>query len=140
MDRLHYGAAQACVTCRDRRVGQVTCVLGRNGVGKTSLLDAASPASIRSARAPSSSTAPTSPGSSERAPPGAASPMCRRARNLSAAHRRGNLKTGFAPLKREDRSIPDDRVRAVPVLTTCWGGVADLSGGQQQQLAIGGRW
>ena len=38
---LHYGAAQALrgVTLH-AQVGEVTCVLGRNGVGKTSLLDA----------------------------------------------------------------------------------------------------
>src|SRR5690242_18347942 len=38
---LHYGAAQALrgVSLR-AEAGKVTCVLGRNGVGKTSLLDA----------------------------------------------------------------------------------------------------
>ena len=36
---LHYGAAQALRgVSLDAAVGQVTCVLGRNGVGKTSLL------------------------------------------------------------------------------------------------------
>ena len=49
-----------------------------------------------------------------------------------------NLKTGFAPLKRENRSIPDDVFALFPVLNGMLrrrGG--DLSGGQQQQLAIG---
>ena len=49
-----------------------------------------------------------------------------------------NLRTGFAPLKREDRSIPDDVFTLFPVLKDMLrrrGG--DLSGGQQQQLAIG---
>src|SRR5205823_9462060 len=49
-----------------------------------------------------------------------------------------NLKTGFAPLKRENRSIPDDVFSLFPVLDGMRrrrGG--DLSGGQQQQLAIG---
>ena len=38
---LHYGAAQALrgVTVEAKR-GEITCVLGRNGVGKTSLLRA----------------------------------------------------------------------------------------------------
>jgi len=38
---LHYGAAQALrgVSLK-AEPGKVTCVLGRNGVGKTSLLDA----------------------------------------------------------------------------------------------------
>ena len=38
---LHYGAAQALRNVSlHAQVGEVTCVLGRNGVGKTSLLDA----------------------------------------------------------------------------------------------------
>ncbi len=38
---LHYGAAQALrgITIR-AEMGKITCVLGRNGVGKTSLLRA----------------------------------------------------------------------------------------------------
>jgi urea transport system ATP-binding protein len=49
-----------------------------------------------------------------------------------------NLQTGFAPLKRDERSIPDDVFSLFPVLNSMLrrrGG--DLSGGQQQQLAIG---
>ncbi len=38
---LHYGAAQALRSVSLKaESGKVTCVLGRNGVGKTSLLDA----------------------------------------------------------------------------------------------------
>jgi urea transport system ATP-binding protein len=38
---LHYGAAQALrAVSLKAEAGKVTCVLGRNGVGKTSLLDA----------------------------------------------------------------------------------------------------
>ena len=38
---LHYGAAQALRGISMKaEPGKVTCVLGRNGVGKTSLLDA----------------------------------------------------------------------------------------------------
>jgi urea transport system ATP-binding protein len=38
---LHYGAAQALRNVSlSAEPGKVTCVLGRNGVGKTSLLDA----------------------------------------------------------------------------------------------------
>lgn len=49
-----------------------------------------------------------------------------------------NLKTGFAPLKRDDRTIPDDVFSLFPVLQTMLGRRGgDLSGGQQQQLAIG---
>ena len=49
-----------------------------------------------------------------------------------------NLKTGYAPLKRADRSIPDDVFSLFPVLNSMLGRRGgDLSGGQQQQLAIG---
>ena len=49
-----------------------------------------------------------------------------------------NLKTGFGPLKRIDRNIPDDVFSLFPVLQTMLGRRGgDLSGGQQQQLAIG---
>jgi urea transport system ATP-binding protein len=49
-----------------------------------------------------------------------------------------NLETGFAPLKRNDRSIPDDIFSLFPILQTMLGRRGgDLSGGQQQQLAIG---
>ena len=49
-----------------------------------------------------------------------------------------NLQTGYAPLARKDRDIPDDVFSLFPVLNNMMrrrGG--DLSGGQQQQLAIG---
>ena len=49
-----------------------------------------------------------------------------------------NLRTGFAPLPRDQRSVPDDVFSLFPVLQNMLrrrGG--DLSGGQQQQLAIG---
>jgi urea transport system ATP-binding protein len=49
-----------------------------------------------------------------------------------------NLETGFAPLKRAEREIPNDVYSLFPVLKDMLrrrGG--DLSGGQQQQLAIG---
>ena len=49
-----------------------------------------------------------------------------------------NLETGFAPLPRGQRDVPDDVFSLFPVLNSMLkrrGG--DLSGGQQQQLAIG---
>ncbi|MBX9757826.1 MAG: ATP-binding cassette domain-containing protein, partial [Beijerinckiaceae bacterium] len=51
---------------------------------------------------------------------------------------RENLETGFAPLARRDRYVPDEIFELFPVLGEMMhrrGG--DLSGGQQQQLAIG---
>ena len=49
-----------------------------------------------------------------------------------------NLETGYAPLPRKSRNVPDDVFELFPVLKSMLarrGG--DLSGGQQQQLAIG---
>ena len=113
-------------------------MLGRNGVGKTSLLDALA------GQHPISKGAITFDGAditrlkpSERARRGIAYvPQGREIFPLLTVEE--NLKTGFAPLKRENRSIPDDVFALFPVLNGMLrrrGG--DLSGGQQQQLAIG---
>ncbi len=51
---------------------------------------------------------------------------------------RENLETGFAVLPRADRRVPDEIFTLFPVLKTMLGRRGgDLSGGQQQQLAIG---
>ncbi len=77
---LHYGAAQALrAVSLKAEPGKVTCVLGRNGVGKTSLLDALAGQHPVSARAPLSGKATTSPACGRRSARGAASPMCRKA-------------------------------------------------------------
>ena len=136
---LHYGAAQALRgVSLTVKPGEVTCVLGRNGVGKTSLLraicghQAISRGSIKwngedIAGLPSY----------ERARRGIGFvPQGREIFPLLTV--RENLETGFAPLKRADRSIPDVIFELFPVLKEMLrrrGG--DLSGGQQQQLAIG---
>ena len=76
---LHYGAAQALRGISLKaEVGKVTCVLGRNGVGKTSLLRAIvgqKPVSAGSITFDGNDITRLPP-SSARA---AASPMCRRA-------------------------------------------------------------
>ena len=136
---LHYGAAQALRAVSLRAdAGKVTCVLGRNGVGKTSLLAALA------GRHPISRGAITLDGvditglePSERARRGIAYvPQGREIFPLLTVEE--NLKTGFAPLEREDRSIPDDVFALFPVLNRMLGRRGgDLSGGQQQQLAIG---
>src|SRR5256712_2956202 len=136
---LHYGAAQAL---RDVSLtaepGKVTCVLGRNGVGKTSLLDALAgqhPISKGAIILDGADISRLKP--DERARRGVAYvPQGREIFPLLTVEE--NLKTGFAPLKREQRSIPDDVFSLFPVLNGMLrrrGG--DLSGGQQQQLAIG---
>ena len=136
---LHYGAAQALRgVSLHAQVGEVTCVLGRNGVGKTSLLDALA------GQQPVSGGAIVWEGEDitklkpyERARRGIAYvPQGREIFPLLTVEE--NLKTGFAPLKRDDRRIPDDVFSLFPVLQSMLGRRGgDLSGGQQQQLAIG---
>ena len=136
---LYYGAAQALrAVSLAAEPGKVTCVLGRNGVGKTSLLDALAgqhPVSSGTIMLDGSDITRLSP--SERARQGIAYvPQGREIFPLLTVEE--NLKTGFAPLKREDRSIPDDVFSLFPVLGDMLGRRGgDLSGGQQQQLAIG---
>jgi urea transport system ATP-binding protein len=136
---LHYGAAQALRNVSlSAAAGKVTCVLGRNGVGKTSLLDAlAGQHAISNGAITFEGKDITRLKASERARRGIAYvPQGREIFPLLTVEE--NLKTGFAPLKREDRSIPDDVFSLFPVLNDMLGRRGgDLSGGQQQQLAIG---
>jgi urea transport system ATP-binding protein len=136
---LHYGAAQALRGVSiEAKPGEVTCVLGRNGVGKTSLISAitgqhrTSAGRIEWEGAPLDGLAPH-----QRARRGVALvPQGREIFPLLTV--RENLETGYAPLPRAERSIPDDVFNLFPVLRDMMrrrGG--DLSGGQQQQLAIG---
>ena len=136
---LFYGAAQALrgVSLK-AEPGKVTCVLGRNGVGKTSLMRAIvgqAPVAKGSIRFNGEDITTLAP--SERARRGIAFvPQGREIFPLLTAAE--NLETGFAPLKRGERFIPDDVFSLFPVLDSMMrrrGG--DLSGGQQQQLAIG---
>jgi urea transport system ATP-binding protein len=136
---LHYGAAQALRNVSlTAEPGKVTCVLGRNGVGKTSLLDALAgqqPVSKGTIIFDGADITRLKP--SDRARRGVAYvPQGREIFPLLTVEE--NLKTGFAPLKRADRSIPDDVFSLFPVLNGMLGRRGgDLSGGQQQQLAIG---
>ena len=135
---LHYGAAQALRNVSiSAQAGKVTCVLGRNGVGKTSLLDAlAGQHAISKGAITFRGEDITRLKPSERARRGIAYvPQGREIFPLLTVEE--NLKTGFAPLKRDDRSIPDDVFALFPVLNDMLGRRGgDLSGGQQQ-LAIG---
>jgi urea transport system ATP-binding protein len=136
---LHYGAAQALrAVSLKAEPGKVTCVLGRNGVGKTSLLDALAgqhPVSRGTITWEGNDITGLRP--AERARRGIAYvPQGREIFPLLTVEE--NLKTGFAPLKRDQRIVPDDVFSLFPVLESMLrrrGG--DLSGGQQQQLAIG---
>jgi urea transport system ATP-binding protein len=136
---LHYGAAQALRgVSLQAEPGQVMCVLGRNGVGKTSLLDALAgqqPVSNGSIVWEGQDITMLKP--YERARRGIAYvPQGREIFPLLTVEE--NLKTGFAPLHRDQHEIPEDVYNLFPVLKDMLrrrGG--DLSGGQQQQLAIG---
>jgi urea transport system ATP-binding protein len=119
-------------------MGEVTCVLGRNGVGKTSLLRAIAghrPISGGSIVFDGQDIVRLKP--FERAALGIAYvPQGREIFPLLTV--KENLETGFAPLKRGARQIPEEVFELFPVLKSMLarrGG--DLSGGQQQQLAIG---
>src|ERR1700677_4129688 len=136
---LHYGAARArrAVSLK-AEPGKVTCVLGRNGVGKTSLLDAlAGQHPVTRGTITWEGNDITALRPPDRARRGIAYvPQGREIFPLLTVEE--NLKTGFAPIKRDQRTVPDDVYSLFPVLESMLrrrGG--DLSGGQQQQLAIG---
>jgi len=136
---LHYGAAEALrgVSLTADRA-RITCVLGRNGVGKTSLLRAVTGQHAVT----SGSVSFDGENLKGRAPYARASmgmaivPQGREIFPLLTV--RENLETGFACLPRRDRAVPAEVFDLFPVLDSMLsrrGG--DLSGGQQQQLAIG---
>jgi len=136
---LYYGASQALRgVSLSARPGKVTCVLGRNGVGKTSLMRAImglQPA--KSGKVTWEGKDVTGLAASERARRGIA--FVPQGREIFPRLTvKENLETGFAPLPRSQRSIPDEIFELFPVLKSMLGRRGgDLSGGQQQQLAIG---
>jgi urea transport system ATP-binding protein len=135
---LFYGAAQALRSVSLKaETGRILTVLGRNGVGKSSLLRAivgqhmAANGAIRwngedVTRAPSHLRAKAGFGYV---------PQGREIFPLLTV--RENLMTGFAARPRNDRAIDDEVFSLFPVLNEMLGRRGgDLSGGQQQQLAI----
>ncbi|AZO76927.1 MULTISPECIES: urea ABC transporter ATP-binding subunit UrtE [unclassified Bosea (in: a-proteobacteria)] len=135
---LHYGAAQALRRVSvSAEIGKVTCVMGRNGVGKTSLMRAiVGQQPISGGRISFGGEDISTLRTEDRARAGIGFvPQGREVFPLLSV--KENLETGFAPLPRKERYIQDELFNLFPVLKSMLGRRGgDLSGGQQQQLAI----
>jgi urea transport system ATP-binding protein len=135
---LHYGQSQILNGVNlSAELGQITCLLGTNGVGKTSLLKVVS------------GTHNHSGGSYklDGAEQGIARAHTLAARGVGYVPQgrdifplmtvRENMEIGFACLEKSQHTVPEEMFELFPVLKEMQnrrGG--DLSGGQQQQLAI----
>jgi len=134
----YYGASQALYNVDlSAEPGKISCVLGRNGVGKTTLLKAlAGQQSISAGSIMFNGKDISKMSAAQRAKQGIAIvPQGREIFGQLTVLE--NLKTGFSVLPKSERFIPDEIFRLFPVLKQMLsrrGG--DLSGGQQQQLAI----
>jgi len=135
---LHYGHSRILNGISfEAEAGQVTCVMGTNGVGKTSLLKALSGTHPRSGGTveldgerlgvlPSYQLAHKGVGYV---------PQGREIFPLLTV--KENLETGYACLPASEHVIPDEIFELFPILKDFLGRRGgDLSGGQQQQLAI----
>ena len=135
---LHYGHSKILNGVSMRAaVGEVTCVMGTNGVGKTSLMRAISGTHPRSGGAMSldGETLGALPAYALARKGVGYVPQGREIFPLLSV--RENLETGFGCLPADGRRVPEELYELFPILREMRsrrGG--DLSGGQQQQLAI----
>lgn len=135
---LHYGHSQVLNgISMEARQGEVTCVMGTNGVGKTSLMKAISGTHPRSGGNLELDGEPLGvlPAHQMAWKGVAYVPQGREIFPLLTV--RENLETGYSCLPSSEHSIPSEIFDMFPVLKQMQnrrGG--DLSGGQQQQLAI----
>lgn len=136
---LYYGASHILRGAHvSAERGKITCLLGRNGVGKTSMLRGVT------GHTPIRSGTVTWDGENIIR----LAPYARARRGIAYVPQgrdvfgqltvEENLMTGFACLPRREARIPDEVFELFPVLADMLGRRGgDLSGGQQQQLAIG---
>lgn len=135
---LHYGQSRILYEMSfEAPKGQITTVVGNNGVGKTSLLKAIAgrhPASGGTISVGGKPVRLSTAFQAARAGIGYV-PQGREVFAMLTVHE--NLETGFACLPKAERFIPDAIFDLFPVLRDMRGRRGgDLSGGQQQQLAI----
>lgn len=135
---LHYGGSQILYGIdMQAETGQITCVMGTNGVGKTSLLKALSGTHHRTAGdVVLNGEALAKPPAHVLAHKGVGYvPQGRMIFPLLTV--RENMETAYACLPRGEHMVPDEIYELFPVLKEMEGRRGgDLSGGQQQQLAI----
>jgi urea transport system ATP-binding protein len=135
---LYYGAAQALRgVSLSAAIGRVTCVLGRNGVGKTSMMRAiVGHQAIRDGSIKWEGEEISALPAYVRARKGLGYvPQGREIFPLLSV--RENLMTGVVTQPRDKRAIDEEMFTLFPVLKEMLGRRGgDLSGGQQQQLAI----
>ena len=135
---LNYGASQALRgVSLSAKQGEVTCVLGKNGVGKTTLLNAIMGLErIRSGEILLDDKSINNEPAYARSRSGVA--LVPQGRDIfSQLTVEENLRIGLSGLPRPEKIIPSSLFQYFPVLGEMLnrkGG--DLSGGQQQQLAI----
>ncbi len=136
---LRYGAAIALRQVSLRaEIGAVTCLLGRNGVGKTSLLRAVTGAHPGQRRVDPVGRRGHHPPADLRPRPARHRLRAAGPRHLPVADRAREPRDRVRRAAARQRRIPDEIFDLFPILKTMMrrrGG--DLSGGQQQQLAIG---
>lgn len=135
---LHYGSSQILHDISlTAKPGTVTCVIGTNGVGKTSLLKAISGTHHRSSGALALNGQDVGRVAAHHLARLGVGYVPQGRMIFPLLSVRENLETGFACLPKSEHAIPDEIFELFPVLKTMHarrGG--DLSGGQQQQLAI----